>query len=150
MFLERKQDLSIFFWLKDAVLLAFPTVTVVDGYPEEDLIIPSVAVVNQSIILDPFELGNRTGVRIRAWNLDVYASNKAQRDELSSIIINEIESNIPVLDFDEGFPPTVSPTQLGVLIPRDVTVIPIRIFPELVEKLYWRSTIRFMTDYSED
>ncbi len=99
--------------------------------------------------MEPFELGNRKGQRIRVWNIEVFASNKAQRDELSSIIINEIEDGITVFDYDEGFPPSVSPTQLGTLHPREIVVLPIRIFPDLVEKLYWRSSIRFITNYSE-
>lgn len=149
MFLERKQDLSIYYWLQDEVLTAYPTVGVVDGYPGDDLEIPSVAVVNQDIFLEPFELGNRKGQRIRVWNIEVFASNKAQRDELSSIIVNEIEDGIYVYDYDEGFPPSVSPTQLGTLHPREIVILPIRIFPDLVEKLYWRSSIRFITNYSE-
>jgi len=150
MFLERKQDLSIFFWLQDEVLVSpYDTVLVVDGYPEQDLVIPSVAIEGQRLSIDPFELGNRRGQRDRAWNIDVFAANKAQRDEISSIIINELEDNrIAVYDYDEGFPPIVV-TQLGTLIPSNIEVIPIRIFPDLVEKLYWRSSIRFITEYSE-
>jgi len=151
MFLERKQDLSIYYYLKDEILIPpYDTVLVVDGYPEQDLVIPSVAVVNQTLTIEPFELGNRRGQRIRVWNIDVFAANKAQRDEISSIIINGLEDiRIAVYDYDEGFPPTVSPTQLGVLIPSNIEILTIRIFPDLVEKLYWRSSIRFLTEYDE-
>jgi len=150
MFLERKQDLSIFYWLQDEVLVSpYNTVLVVDGFPEQNLVIPSVAIVNQTLSIDPFELGNRRGQRTRAWSIEVFAANKAQRDEISSIIINELEDNrVAVRDYDEGFPP-VAATQLGTLIPSDIEIVTIRIFPELVEKLYWRSSIRFITEYSE-
>lgn len=147
MFLERKQDLSIYYWLKDNVFSAYPTVNVEDGYPEEDLNLPVVAVVNLPIILDPRELGTRKGLRVRGWRLEVYANNKAQRDEMSSIIIDTIENGIPVYDYDEGFPPDVSPSQLGTMLPSDIEVVPVRIFPELVEKLYWKVSVQFTTEY---
>ncbi len=147
MFLERKQDLSIYYWLKDDVFSAYPTVNVEDGYPEEVLDLPVVAVVNLPIILVPHELGTRRGLRARGWRLEVYANNKAQRDEMSSIIIDTIENGIPVYDYDEGFPPSVSPTQLGTMLPLDIEVVPVRIFPELVEKLYWKVSVQFTTEY---
>ncbi len=148
MFLERIQDLSIFFWLQDDVFSSFPSINVVDGYPEEELVLPVVAVVNDPIALEPFELGDRKGLRIRRWSLEVYAQNKAQRDEISSIILDEIENGIPVKDFNEGFPPAVSPTEIGLLHPFGIISIPMRIFPELVERLYWKVIIQFSTEYN--
>ena len=92
-------------------------------------------------------MGLRTGLRVRSWTLEVYAQNKAQRDEIASIIMGEIENGIPVHDYDEGFPPSVSPTQLGTMMTMGIMIIPMRIFPELVEKLYWKVAIRFSTTY---
>jgi hypothetical protein len=147
MFLERKQDLSIFYWLQDTVFSAYSMVTVVDGYPEQDMELPVVAVVNNPIRLEPHELGNRTGQRVRSWTLEVYANNKAQRDEMASVIMGDIENGIPVHDYDEGFPPSVSPTQIGTMETFGIIVIPQRIFPDLVEKLYWKVSVRFSTNY---
>lgn len=144
MYLERKQDLSIYYWLKD-LMDTYPMITVNDGYPDEDLILPSVTIESQTIKLIDSELGSRTGRRERFWVVDILALNKAQRDEIASIIINDIETGIPVFDYDEGFE---SPTQVGLLRPFDVGVTTIRIFPSLVEKMYWRNTIRFYTEYN--
>lgn len=148
MFLERKQDLSIYYWLED-LFSSYSIVTINDGYPDGDLQRPSVTIEAEPIDILPYEMGSRTGRRIRIWSIDVIALNKAQRDEFISLILNDIESGIPVYDYDEGFPPDNSPTQIGLLRPQDIRAIPVRIFPELVEKMYWRSTIRFSSEYNE-
>ena len=117
------------------------------------MVLPSVAVEGEELFLKDKEMGNRRGRKLRLWSLDVYGSNKEQRDEIVGILFNNLDAIgvISVYDYDEGFPPSVSPTQLGVLKvdKESVTVTPIRIFPDLVEKLYWRSRIRFITEYAE-
>jgi hypothetical protein len=147
MFLERKQDLSIYYWLKD-LMLPYPMIAVNDGYPATDLQLPSVTIETQDIKLLENELGNRHGLRERLWIIDVIGTSKAQRDEITSIVLNDIETGIPVYDYDMGFPPAVSPTQLGLLRPYDLDVRTVRIFPELTEKMYWRNAIRFLTIYN--
>ncbi len=144
MYIERKQDLSIYYWLK-GLMAPYPMITVNDGYPDEDLQLPSVTVESQSIRFREYELGSRTGRRERFWVVDILALNKAQRDEITSIIMNNIETGIPVYNYDEGFD---SPTQIGLLRPFDISVATVRIFPSLVEKMYWRNTIRFYTEYN--
>ncbi len=123
----------------------YPMINVNDGYPDEDLELPSVTVESQSMKFREYELGNRTGRRERFWVVDILALVKTQRDEITSIITDSIEDGIPIYDYDEGF---VSPTQIGLLRPFDVGVTTIRIFPSLVEKMYWRNTIRFYTEYN--
>ncbi len=123
----------------------YPLINVNDGYPDEDLVLPSVTVESHTIKLREHEMGSRTGRRERFWVVDILALSKVQRDEITSIIINDIETGIPVNDYDEGFD---SPSQIGLLRPFDVGVTTIRIFPSLVEKMYWRNTIRFYTEYN--
>jgi len=147
MFLERKQDLSIYYWLQD-LFTSYPSVIVNDGYPEGELERPSVTVLSHDIRPSIKEMGDRKSWRQRMWVIDVIANNKAQRDEITSIIINDIEYGIPVYDYDEGFPPANSPSELGLLRPTDWEVITVRIFPDLVEKMYWRNSIRFFTEYN--
>ena len=143
--LERLQDLSIYYWLTD--LLASVSVSVFDGYQDQELVIPSVSVVNEDIVLIPHELGTSTNLRSRIFDLDVIGNTKTQRDALASMIIVGLEGGIPVYDYNEGFPPSVSPTQISTLSPLRIQARMIRIFPELVEKLYWRSSIRFIVEY---
>jgi len=150
MHLDRIQDLSMFYYVKD-VFLGYPSITIKDGFPlGEDLVLPSISVESDQIYIRPRELGNRIGKRLRLWIVDIYGDTKAQRDTMLSTLLDSLETvPITVYDYNEGFPPVVSPSQLGSLIigTGSITATPTRVFPELIEKLYWRVTVRFVTDY---
>lgn len=147
MHIERKKDLSIYYWLQD-LFSDVSYVNIEDGYPTDGLEIPTVSVEGGLISPRPHEMGNRKRVFKRLWFIDVYAKNKSQRDEFSYRILEALENVIPVYDYDEGFPPTVSPTQLGVLDVQSISGVPVQIFPEMTEKLYYRFTISFTAEYS--
>jgi len=141
-----KQDRSIYFWLSD-LFSAYSSITVKDSFPDADMTLPTISITSQITYPYPFEMGNRLGRNSRYWDIEIFAQNKDQRDEFAYLIMTQLQYGIPVYDYDEGFPPLVSPTQLGVLHPEDISVTPIRVFINLQEKLYWRSTIFFRTDY---
>jgi len=141
--LIRIQDLSIYYWL-EGILPGF--VTVVDGFPEGDLTLPTVSVEALPMEGVPHELGG-CDKDIRFWRIDVFVDNKSQRDDIAYIIYKELENGVSVYNYNEGFPPAISPTQLGNLICYDRRVAPIKVFEELVRKLYWRSAINFWTEY---
>ena len=140
MLLERKEDLSIR-QLIESSLPTTITINVVDGFPEEVLTLPTVSIDADTIELIDFELGNRDGRRIRSWNIDIFAKNKSQRDEIGYQLLNALKNGIIVYNYDEGFPPVVSPSQIGHLdvLSRKMTII--KIFSSLVEKMYYRATI---------
>lgn len=146
MHLLRKQDLSIYYFLKDDVFASYDFVNVADGYPDADIQLPTVSIEALDINPIEFELGNRVGRKDRLWVMDIYATNKAQRDEFAYLIVDELENGIPVYDYDEGFPPP-TPTQLGALDVRNIRATPVIIFPEIEEKLYWRESVVFSTIY---
>ena len=148
MHLERLKDLSVYYWLTN-LFADFTAVNVVDGFPMETLTIPTVSVEWARLASSPYELGNRKGDYIRSWYIDVFAINKSQRDDFTYRLVEALENPIPVYDYDEGFPPNVSPTQLGVLLPDDIEIKRIAIMPELVDKLYYRSQVLFIANYSE-
>lgn len=145
--LDIKQNLSVYYYIKDT-LSGYPNVYITDDYPDTELILPSVSVVGNDIFSRPLELGNRHGIRNRVWNIEIFGANKNQRDELASVILDSVEEYIPVYDYDQGFPPSGVP-QIGTLKLKPDTLIasPIRIFPDLVERLYWRESIKFITEY---
>jgi len=150
MYLERKQDLSIYYWLKDDIFSDAPFINIKDGFPTEGLSLPTVAVEGSDISIGPFELGNPYGIKYRIWDIDVFGENKSQRDEYAYRILNEVENKIPVYDYDEGFPPDVTPTKLGILIPERIKMEIIRVDPNLVSTLYWRATISFVAIYEQN
>jgi hypothetical protein len=142
---EKKQDLSVYYWLQSFLN---PMVKVVDAFPVENLVLPSVSIETDVINGFFLELGSGKQEQIRTWTVDVFALNKTQRDEIGYLIYNELDNKIPVYDYDEGFPPAVnSQTQLGILDMLEKKLKTIRVYPELVDTLYYRCEITFSTLY---
>jgi len=144
---EEKQNLSLYYYVKET-LSGYPTITITDDYPNAELILPSVSVVGGDISPRSLELGSRHGVSNRVWDIEVFCDTKTQRNEIVSLLLDSIEDYIPVYNYDLGFPPSGVP-MIGILKLKPNTLIasPIIIFPELVEKLYWRGRIKFLTEY---
>lgn len=139
---ERKEDLSVVYWLKD-LFFDNTFINVKDGYPDEDIVLPSVVVDAESLVPVQFQLGDRTRINDRTWYIDIYAKTKTQRDEIGYRILHALEDGIPVYDYDQGFPPDVSPASLGSLEIGDIRMTIIKILPELVSTMYYRATISF-------
>lgn len=146
MHIERKKDLSVYYWL-ESLFSDASYVNIRDGFPSEDLELPTVAVEGGTIDLEPHELGNRNRVFKRIWFIEIFANNKSQRDDFSYRVLTALENVISVYDYDEGFPPPI-PTKLGVLDPLVIKMTPIKILPEMTEKLYYRASISFTAEYS--
>jgi hypothetical protein len=147
-FLERKQDLSVYYLIKD--LFETDTfITVVDDFPVTELDIPTISIENSAYFVEWYELGNRKGVDTRTWFINIFAENKSQRDDYAYLIKNEVQNGIPVYDYEEGFPPDVSPTQLGSMGILELRVEPIRVDPDSVSTLYWRTQITVVARYNK-
>lgn len=92
------------------------------------------------------ELGNRKTVKERVWYIDVFAKNKAQRDEFAYKIYNDLDDGIVIYNYNEGFPEQgASPSKLGSLIAIERKIQNVKILPELVDELYYRAVIIFTT-----
>jgi hypothetical protein len=148
MYIERKKDLSVYYWVVDLFSDA-SFITITDDFPTNELVIPSIAVEAKQLNRVPFEMGSRVGKETVMWVINIFGENKSQRDDFGYRIINAIEDNIPVNDYDEGFPPSVTPTQIGCLIPRSIKMEIIPVIPELVNKLYWRAVVTFTAEYTQ-
>lgn len=145
---ERLRDLSIFYWLQ-ALLPSF--VQVVDAFPAQinqtdtPLTLPTVSIDHVLTQAVPFELGN-VEINKQMWVIDIFAKNKSQRDDFAYLILNTLKLNVPVYDYNQGFPPAVVPC-IGSLIVTNIQARPVYVFKELVGDLYWRSSITFSTEY---
>lgn len=139
--LHRKQDLSIYYWLES--IKPSSIVNVEDGFPDKELNLPTVSITNLDLRGTPHELGGND-LNHDMWRIDVFTKTKSQRDELATLVFDQLECNIPVYDYDLGF---TSPPRIGTLIISNRAVRPIHVFEELVEKLYWRSAITFNSYY---
>lgn len=148
MYLERKQDLSIVYFLKD-LFSDVETISIVDAFPLENLTVPCISVETDTIDTAEYQLGDFDRLEFRVWFIDVFAKNKSQRDEFGYRILNELKPGIAVYNYDEGFPPDYEPTKIGKLIPDIIKLKNIRVVPELVEKLYYRCTLTFTAEYEQ-
>jgi len=145
MYLGRKQDLSVIYWLKGK--FENTGVEIVDGFPEEILTIPVIAVEWDKIDTYEYQMGSKDRLQAKSWFLDVYAKTTTQRDEIIHKLLEEIEQQIEVYNYDEGFPPDVSPTQIGVLRIMTLKAKNIQVLPRLKdERLHYRAVINFMTE----
>lgn len=153
MLLPRNIDLSVYYFLKG---LLPANITVVDGYPtntlgmpDVGLALPTVAAERVSLSIRPYQLGGK-GLAYYLYVLTVYARTKTERDDITYTIQDQIDdANIPVNDYNMGFPPDVVPSGIGTLVlDGPITSDPIFVFPDMVEKLYWQSEIRFTAYFS--
>lgn len=135
--------MSIYYWLESQV---DSSVNVEDEFPSGELTLPTVSITELDIRGSALELGGCEQDKL-FWRIDIFAKNKAQRDYLKYQLYDELEANIEVNDYDEGFPPSVSPSRLGTLIVKDRRAKAVHVFKELVDKLYWRASITFTTYY---
>lgn len=145
--LERKQDLAVYYFIQD-LFSDVSGIKVVDEFPTTLLTLPTIAVEAYTIDNSKFlQLGDTERIMIRIWSIDIFAANKAQRDEYGYRILSALETKVPVYDYDEGNPP-MALTKLGVLQPDRIQMEFIRILPELVDKLYYRASVNFTCTYN--
>jgi len=140
MYLERLEVLSVYYTVQE-LFTTVSGVKVVDDYPVDDLVIPSISVNAGLIRLENFELGNREGLRYRKWYIDIFAKNKAQRDEFGYRVLNAFDSGVTVYDYNAGFPPASGIPVIEHLNVMQKDMNFIRIMPELVDKMYYRATV---------
>lgn len=145
---ERKEDLSVYYYIKNH-FSTYPQIRVVDEFPVEGLTIPTISVEAKTIEAYPFELGNRNRAQIRVWYIDVFAQNKSQRDDIGYTLLNLFENCIPVYNYDEGFPPDATPSQEGCMDVQELKMQIVRIDPNLVDKLYFRCTVSFTAIFNQ-
>lgn len=142
----RLEDLSVNYFIRD-IFESYGFVNIVDDFPKEILELPTVSVVAGKLIEEPLEMGTEAkDLRTRRWFIDVFAMNKSQRDDLAYKILDKLRtSGINVYDYNEGFPPSASPTRINHLSVIKQSYEPIDVIPRLNEKLYFRGQLIMVT-----
>ena len=147
----RLEDLSVIYFVK-GIFQSFAMVTITDEFPTQyalglALTLPTLAVTNGRLTEEEFELGNSDTFRVRRWFVDIFAINKSQRDDFAYRILMELKTKgITVYDYNEGFPPVASPTNINHLSVISRSYEPIDIIPTSEnEKLYYRGQLIFIT-----
>ena len=121
-----------------------------DGFPEDLLTLPTVSIEAGRIMPYIIGVGDKYS-NPRVWHINIFAKNKSQRDDIVYKILHALEDSyhIPVYDYDEGFPPDISPSKIGGLVIEDISADTVRINPNLVSKLYYRALVSFSADYNK-
>lgn len=142
MFLERKEDLAIYYWLVN-LFQSVSGIKIVDGFPDDPLSLPTISVEWDETDIHAIQLGDRAGSRLRTWYIDVFAKNKSTRDEFAYKIHNELKDGITVYDIVNGVPTADKIGHLNIL-QRRIKVV--RIDPELVSTMYYRASISILAE----
>jgi len=94
---------------------------------------------------EEYELGNRDGIRVRRWFIDTFAMNKSQRKDFGYKLMGEAKNGINVYDYNEGFPPSASPSLINHLNVISRTFDPIPVVRNLNSTLYYRGQLILIT-----
>ena len=140
----RLEDLSVYFFIKD-MFSDTPNIEIVDSFPEEILTIPTISIDAGKLKEESFELGNRDKVRIRTWYIDIFAKNKAQRDDFGYRILDQSKNGIHVYDYNEGFPPDVTPSRIEHMEVLSISYEPIPVILDEVQQNYFRGQVILVT-----
>lgn len=140
----RLEDLSMNYWVR-GIFQPFGNVTIVDEFPETVTTLPTVAVEEGRLSEEEFELGNRDGVRNRRWYINFFTLNKSQRKDFGYILMGEAKNGINVYDYNEGFPPSASPSLINHLSVISRTYDPIPVIRSVNSTLYYRGQLILIT-----
>lgn len=142
MYIELKEDLSLFYHVKN--VLDNLGINVVDDFPQEDLVLPTVSVEAKTVDTEDYELGNSEQMRMRVFDLNIFAKTKTQRDDIGYLLLHSFDRGVIVYNYDEGFPPDSTPSKIGHLdvISRHLSFF--RPDPNLTEQLYYRAFLRIV------
>lgn len=140
----RLEDLSMFFFIKN-MFQDVSFIEVVDSFPEQILTIPTISIDAGKLTEDLFELGDRNRLRTRTWYIDIFAKNKSQRDDFGYRILDQSKNGINVYDYNEGFPPDVTPSRVEHMTVLSISYEPIPVMLDENEKLYFRGQVILVT-----
>ena len=144
MLIYRLEDLSVKYFVED-IFRDVPFITIVDSFPDQILQVPTVSIEAGRLKEELFEIGNRDRVRIRRWYIDIFAKSIPQRDDMAYRLMDESKDGINIYDYNEGFPPSVSPTKIGHMDIMGIAYEPIPVFLEEHENKYYRGQVTLVS-----
>lgn len=89
---------------KVTVSYSYNIVTVVNYSQSEEIYPPLLAVENVSDRDIPFELGSSADIIECLYQIHLYGSNVAQRDDIADWIRDILKKPVPIWNFESGFP----------------------------------------------
>jgi hypothetical protein len=150
MLIYRNEDLSMFYFIKN-MFSDTSYIEIVDSFPADEfgapapLTIPTISIDAGKLKEELFELGDRDKVRIRTWYIDIFAKNKSQRDDFGYRILDQTKNGININDYNQGFPPTVTPSKIGHMDVLSISYEPVPVMLDKSELLYFRGQVILVT-----
>jgi hypothetical protein len=140
----RLEDLSMFFFIKN-LFYDTPSIKIVDSFPEEILSVPTVSIDAGRLKEEVYELGNRDRLRVRVWYIDIFAVNKSQRDDFGYRILEQTKNGINIYNYNEGFPPDITPTRIEHVEVLNISYEPIPVMLDEAQPKYFRGQVILVT-----
>ena len=144
MSIYRLEDLSMSFFIKD-MFQDTPSIKIVDSFPDEILTVPTISIDAGRLKEESYELGNRDRLRVRVWYIDIFAVNKSQRDDFGYRILDRTKNGINIYDYNQGFPPSVTPDRVEHCEVLSISYEPIPVMLDEVQPKYFRGQVILVT-----
>lgn len=106
------------------------------GMPETEIVLPIVAIEYSTQQSFPIELGSRDGT-LRTFVVSILGREEAETDDIAQQIYEWFRDNdVTLKNYNQGFPPSVDPTEIGTMRIDNVKLIPIRIIgsPDVADR----------------
>lgn len=131
-------------YLKDDEIKRVVTRKTVQGLQSVELVLPIVTLEYTLQTPIPFQLGSGPATA-REYLVTVYGNDDREVDEIGQQVYEWLRDNdIPLNNYNDGFPPDVTPTQVGIIELDDPLVTPIRVIgsPNIVDRYKIEITFR--------
>lgn len=168
--------LSIFYFLKENLdtsgwgsggYYQNNVVTLMDSYPNDDeinhIVVTPTGMAESEIVLPivaleyadqnelPFELGNKSGT-MRSFIVSVLGREEGETDDLAQQIFEWFRNyRISINNYNEGFPPEVTPTVIGNIDAENIKMVPVRVIgsPDVADRYRQEITFNVMAYFTE-
>jgi hypothetical protein len=121
------------------------SINIVDSFPEEILTVPTISIDAGRIKEEHYEVGSRDRIRVRIWYIDIFAINKSQRDDFGYRILDQSKDGINIYNYNEGFPPSVTPSRIEHFDVLNISYEPIPVILDEVQPKYFRGQVIIVT-----
>jgi hypothetical protein len=84
---------------------------------------PAIAVYELDANAEPFELGNSNTEKIKTFVIEIWADRGGERTDATDAIVEMLEANIPIIDYNAGFPYNADGTLNNSFDPNNIITV---------------------------
>lgn len=120
----REINASLVYYIKEQMVSEWGSnVEVIDSYPQDlkNLMPPVVAIDYSTIVVDSLEIGTNETFEYYYWYIHIFGRKTGERDDITSVVIDLLESGCSILDFSSG----VAGASKGFVTFQDIVAKPV-------------------------